>query len=262
MPVPCGDVPCGEFLPPKPLGMVVNGIRRSGKSNLLVYMLLHPEFMRGQFEEVYLMSPSGFQPLMRRVGWTEVIDRFDEDWIMTKVLDQKAKMEQDGEAPECLLAIDDSIAHEDFYKSKALKFLAAMGRHYRMSWIILTQNMKGASKVVRDNTDAMICFAMDNIENQYALYREWSLAGSWEMFQTIFRHCTAGDHDFLVIDKSRRHRPFSHNFRAISVSGLGGRKRLREPATQVAHKRRCVQGRSVGAGVEATEPASEPDTNE
>ena len=222
MPFPCGDVPCGPILPPKPFGLILCGARRSGKSNLLIYMLKHPLLMMAQFEDIYLMSKSAYQPLMQSVQWTGIKDTFDEGWITQLIQKQKKDMTETGEAREVLVVMDDMVASEGFHKSKVILELAAVGRHYRINWIILTQSMKGVGKAVRDNTDAMVMFAMANAHNRYSFYEEWALAGTWPTFQKIFLMCTKEPHDFMFINKANTETPFHFKFRPLIVKAKEG----------------------------------------
>lgn len=217
MPFECGDQPCGPVLPPKPLGMIICGARRSGKSNILIYMLKTAGLMLGEFEEIYLMSKSSYQPLMQSVKWTGVKDTFDEGWIDKKIEEQKRDMTRTGMAKEILIVLDDMVASEGFHKSKSILELAAVGRHYRINWIVLTQAMKGVGKSVRDNCDAIICFAMVNAHNRYSFYEEWALAGSWATFNKIFCMCTKEKHDFMFVNKANLETPYHHKFTPLRI---------------------------------------------
>ena len=225
MPFAPGDIQTGNgTLPARPFGMILCGSRRSGKTNLVMYMLKREGLLRGQFEEIYLMSKSCHQPMVQQVQWTGTKDTFDEGWIQKMIDSQDKDMKRTGMAKEILIILDDCVACEGFHKSKVILDLAATGRHFRISWIILTQTLRGVGKATRDNTDGMCCWAMDNQVNMYTMYVEFSMKGSWHTFRKVFLMATDEDHSFLYVNKTNRKQPFHKNFDPITITARAGRE--------------------------------------
>jgi len=178
---------------PQYFSMVLNGVRRSGKSRILDWMINkmgcknHPSF---KFDEVYLLSSTTGQQddVFNFVDDEHIIDELSDDKIRA-VLDKREKIfMQYKENPEryeqpvnCLVIVDDLLTdknNKNIFYSKPISEMYFKGRHLGLSVVILTQYLKSLPPLIRSNTDICICFRdlrksnRDTIISEYMLYSD------------------------------------------------------------------------------------------
>jgi hypothetical protein len=179
---------------PEYFSMVINGVRRSGKSRVLDWMINkmgsigHKSF---KFDEVYLLSSTAGQQddVFNFIDDDEhIIDELSDDKIRA-VLDKREKIfMQYKENPErydqpvnCLVIVDDLLTdknNKNIFYSKPVSEMYFKGRHLGLSVVILTQYLKSLPPLIRSNTDVCICFRdlrktnRDTIISEYMLYSD------------------------------------------------------------------------------------------
>ena len=178
---------------PEYFSMVINGVRRSGKSRILDWMCNkmgcsgHPSF---KFDEVYLLSSTASQQdeVFNFVDDEHIIDELSDDKIRA-ILDKREKIfmqyKQNPERYEqpvnCLVIIDDLLTdknNKNIFYSKPIAEIYFKGRHLGISCCILTQYLRSIPPLIRSNTDVCICFRdlrkanRDCIISEYMLYSD------------------------------------------------------------------------------------------
>ena len=179
---------------PEYFSMVINGVRRSGKSRILDWMcnkmgcIGHKSF---KFDEVYLLSSTAGQQddVFNFVEDDEhIIDELSDDKIRA-VLDKREKIfmqhkenpERYDQPPNCLVIIDDLLTdknNKNIFYSKPIAEIYFKGRHLGISCCILTQYLRSIPPLIRSNTDVCICFRdlrkanRDCIISEYMLYSD------------------------------------------------------------------------------------------
>lgn len=151
---------------------LIFGASGSGKTHLLVEMLLSPALLKGHFDDIYFVSPAFFSNTQDaykklKVPRSHVITEWDQDWILEKV--DSNKMRRDPKTnklvqKKILLVIDDvtgvrgvrtaSFAGEESPLSKVF----TKGRHHGASIIGLFHQVKAVDPVVRKNANFVVAF--------------------------------------------------------------------------------------------------------
>ena len=178
---------------PEFFSMVINGVRRSGKSRVLDWMINkmgsigHKSF---KFDEVYLLSSTAGQQddVFNFVDDEHIIDELSDDKIRA-VLDKREKIfmqykqnpERYDQPANALIIIDDLITdknNKNIFYNKPIAETYFKGRHLGLSVVILTQYLKSLPPLIRSNTDICICFRdlrksnRDCIISEYMLYSD------------------------------------------------------------------------------------------
>ena len=154
---------------------LVVGKSGSGKSNVVIHMLTHEEFMKDFFDEVFLFSPTArLDDLVEHL-------KLDDDHIIDKlnvaateklsgiISSQDSKIKKDGilatsRNSKVLIICDDCISEKAFIKSDILSRLATAGRQSLISTIICSQAYTKVPRVIRLQTQGLILFPSSNDE--------------------------------------------------------------------------------------------------
>jgi len=178
---------------PKFFSLVLNGVRRSGKSTILDWMINkmgrtgHPSF---KFDEVYLLSSTAGQQdeVFNFADDEHIIDELSDDKIRA-VLDKREKIfmqykqnpERYDQSPNCLIIIDDLLTdknNKNIFYSKPIGEMYFKGRHLGISCCILTQHLRAIPPLIRSNSDICIAFRdlrkvnRDTLISEYMLYSD------------------------------------------------------------------------------------------
>lgn len=198
------------------------GRRRSGKTHLLVRLLLSPEAFLYRFENIYILSPSyTSQEIWQKikVPASHVSEGLDEKFINHILRQQKTRVET-GKAgdDDCLVILDDCVDDKSFRYSKALQTIAIRGRHLKISCIILSQKVTLLPPTLRTNADQVVAFATQNFNELMAIFNEWG-QGSFHNFRQFFERLTGEPHTFLYVDLTKPTREQLHaGFKPVRVN--------------------------------------------
>ena len=123
---------------------------RSGKSNLLVNLILNPNFFRDAFTDVYVFSSTLYQDQTSKklldAFPATCYDSFDERKLQ-RILDHQKSFE-DEDRPAIAIILDDLQG----IKAKSLFFtIATSFRHFGASLFYVVQNFKMIPPIVRSN---------------------------------------------------------------------------------------------------------------
>lgn len=172
-----------EDLLPEHFFCIFYGIRRSGKTVMLRYML---KLMEERLSEhkVYLfsstaeISPEQYDFVPKKAKFPNINEiEFDLGEIIGK---QKAAIkrfhENDDEEPSPILVVlDDCVSEEKIRHSPSLNTLAVAGRHINISVVILSQVVTGSGSVppiIRTQADAIFVVANPRSEVERKLLAE------------------------------------------------------------------------------------------
>lgn len=191
-----------EFVTKIPNLMYISAPRGSGKTYLLVQMLMNPSLYFQQYDKVFVFSPSlddvNDGNLFDLLGLpnNQMFNRFDE-----KKLEQLLKLKRKKREEQWLILLDDCVHDKTLKNSNITREIAFNGRHLGVSLWITSQKATAGATAVRSNCDASIFFrprSMAEIEN---LYLDSAVnAITKKQFVKLLNDCTKEKYSFLAIN--------------------------------------------------------------
>lgn len=153
-----------KIFPTKPFVLGIIAPRGSGKTTVLVRLMLTPESEGGfmfAFKEIYLFSPNilvddKLAYLASLLDPNRVFLKFDVD-VMNKIMDSS----QFDNSVHKIIVLDDCISETSFMDQSPdgiLNKIATTCRNRNISVIVVLQKFKGAPKTFRENVDSLILF--------------------------------------------------------------------------------------------------------
>ena len=220
-----------DGIPDLPVRMVVVGKSQlSGKSTIILNMLLRPEFYGGKFEpeDIYLVSNNKLDNKLRILAdQLEVpgsnIMRFSEDRLQSvydHIEDMAQEAVEEGTIPVRSLVVVDDVAFSGDLKSKingVMSQLACNGRHANISTIVTAQKYSQLSTVIRTNCTAAILFG--NSQRELDLITEdMNFLHTKKEFVNVFRDTTREKNSFMVCDFTTDRFYLDSEFKPIQTS--------------------------------------------
>jgi hypothetical protein len=204
------DKPTWEREIPKPLPgsagecfvLTLVGPRSSGKSVVINNLVLRDEMLRGLFEQILIISPtihsdSSSRFLIAEAGKENVYEMYSED-IIQQLIDG-VKDKDKHERSMKLVILDDVIGSIPKYNSLIYN-LTSKARHWSISMIISTQNLRELPPVCRNNTTNWAFFRSGNLKEVEKMLEEMGSLGSKENCFQLYQHCVEEPHKFMYID--------------------------------------------------------------
>ena len=209
----------GKHLPPLPLRTVVLGPSGTGKTVVLVSLLL--EQFRGTFSRIFVFSPSiwcdyTWRPVIEYSARELGVDQqseptfFDEwdDAALQKIIDQQMKVTEFCKANkhrtlhQVIILVDDFADRPELlHKSGGvLDMLFARGRHAMISAVVSSQKLRALSTMVRVNATSWLCFKLRNQKELQALLEELSAIHPVPVLLEMYRRATAEKYSFWFIN--------------------------------------------------------------
>ena len=201
------DKPTWEREIPKPLPgsggecfvMTLVGPRSSGKSVVINNLILRDEMLRGLFEQILIISPtihsdSSSRYLIAEAGKENVYEAYSEHIIQNLI--DSVKDKEKHERSMKLIILDDVIGSIPKYNSLIYN-LTSKARHWSISMIISTQNLRELPPVCRNNTTHWGFFRSGNLKEVEKMLEEM---GSKENCYELYTHCVEEPHKFMYID--------------------------------------------------------------
>ena len=195
---------------PKNFSMIVYGRRRQGKTTAIQWIVYWNRF---KFDDIYVFSATSFNGHYETfVPKGHIFPRFEEAALAAIIEYQK---EHKGERT-VLVILDDVLDDmHDIRKSDALRTAFASGRHLDLPVIVATQYPKAMNPVFRQNVDAAVVFALDNVELREMMYKSYGHMLKPPHFNRLLESHTTG-HDALVAMPCANSRNPLHSFRRFA----------------------------------------------
>ena len=197
-----------------PYVMYISAPRGSGKSSLLINLMIQPKFYRHKFDKVYIFCPSyhldpKYQHLM-----------LPDDQVFTEYTNSKLEeiVESSDPKQETLIILDDCMSEADFKSNNQdniLNTLAIRGRHMHISLIISLQKTTGGSTVLRTQADGVFLFKPRSLNEIKSIYQDNSInAMSFKEFNELIARETSEPYSFIYINY-QQNKVYDKNFNCI-----------------------------------------------
>jgi len=174
----------------------VCGQTGTGKSTVLMNVLLHIQKEVDDFQEAYYFTGSKKDKMLQNLGEDITISSDPEQFnnLMTNI-------ETENESPRRLIVLDDLIANPLFNLNNSKKFLNFIlnHRHNNVTIVITAQGWKELNKQIRSQASLIFCFPSRNEKqaedqrNELPVSKE-KLKKAMEVIQN------RGDHEFLYLN--------------------------------------------------------------
>lgn len=178
------------------------GKRNSGKTYLLIQMLISKQLLKGKFDEVIIINPTiNYDDKYKVVKFSRVFTEFSTELLDSLIVEFEAKRTEKKDY-KTLLILDDCISQADFKNNLAghpLNTMAVNGRHWGLSLMILSQKWSAISSYIRAQLDYIILFEFKNQYEIDALYKEYGV-GTKEEFKQLLHDVYTEQHDTLLIN--------------------------------------------------------------
>lgn len=154
-----------DILPQHPFRLMLSGASGTGKTTLLLNMLLDKRFkLRDFFSIIFLFCPTAkvdpqFLKLRDIIPEENIFTELSEEKLNEIVSIQSKIVEKIGKklSPSILIIFEDCITHK-VLDTKAFKILFFRGRHMNFSLSISVQYFMGVPKSVRQNMSNIMIF--------------------------------------------------------------------------------------------------------
>ena len=182
--------------------MTLVGPRSSGKSVVINNLILRDEMLRGLFERILIISPtihsdSSSRFLIAEAGKENVYEAYAET-IIQELIDS-VKDKKKHERSMKLIILDDVIGSIPKYNSLVYN-LTSKARHWSISMIISTQNLRELPPVCRNNTTNWAFFRSGNLKEIEKMMEEMGSLGSKENCYNLYSACVEEPHKFMYVD--------------------------------------------------------------
>jgi hypothetical protein len=199
-----------------PFRLIINGKSQlSGKSNLLINLLLRDEFYLNDFfkgENIYIISPSLNNDFklkklieVKNIPESNLFNEYDES-VLNMLYDElqndyETKIAE-NQKPEHKLVVFDDMSFGGALKKHKFGIISKLfcnGRHLLISSILTTQKYSDILTTCRTNANGVILFNTNNYELEQIML-DHNFLDSKKEFIKMFRDATIERHDFLVVN--------------------------------------------------------------
>lgn len=140
---------------------IIHGLKGSGKTHLLKFLLFR-ESQAERIDYVILFSPTSYQYKM-------IPEKYKKEFS-EQYLEKLMKKHESNKKLKGLLVFDDCLGSVNF-ASKGFSSFMFKHRHFRISVIILAQQILNVSKSYLMNADFIFLFRFNNRDNAEEIYR-------------------------------------------------------------------------------------------
>ena len=209
-----------------PFSMAVASKRNTGKT-LLVSALIQQLLNKNIVKSVLVMS----QPVhVNRDYWflpPRLRQPFSED-VIKRLMDRQAAIKKE-QREQVLLVLDDVLSDKDAEKSRFIKRLFTLGRHYDINVCLISQTSNVAlSPGIKQNAD----YIMYSRLNRYQLAALWESITNMDKRDFIaYSEALNKNYTFLVVDNTSQSNHPEDFLLRVKVSPEEA-KRLSEPKTE------------------------------
>lgn len=194
------DKPSNEMRLELPFVIYMSAPRGSGKTYLLLNLLLLDSFYNDMFDKIYFICPSFFQDPKY-----SVID-IPSNQIMTEYNEKKIEsiIKNKPDSDEYLFVFDDCITQGKFKSNtndQVLNTIAVNGRHMGVSMIIASQKTSGSSSFIRSQADGVYIWKPRSRNEIEALYEDNSIGTLTKKdFIDLLEYCTNEKYSHMFVN--------------------------------------------------------------
>lgn len=197
-----------QILLPFPFSLIISGRSGSGKTNLLMNLLTRKNMYGGYFQYILVFSPtSPFDDLYKnlKIPKDNLKPKFSSE-DLEKILEARQKqikkhgIKKVAEESRLLIIFDDTIADQDFLRSREALQLFTLLRHYLISVILLTQTYNKVPKPLRNNANGVMIFPSNRSEIEILKDELCPPALLKKEFEKLIEYATSDKHSFLYIN--------------------------------------------------------------
>lgn len=194
--------------------LVVGKSQLSGKSNIVINLLLRDEFYNKDFdgENIYIVSPSIHSDAklkklveVKGIPSENLFDVYDEEVIKKlykNIEDDYNDAVSSKEKPKNTLILFDDISYNGDLKSKQhgiINKIFSNGRHILLSIITTSQKYTDLLTASRENCNGAIFFNCSNKQLEL-IEADHNYIGNKKQFMTMFRDALKEKHAFFVVN--------------------------------------------------------------
>lgn len=194
--------------------LIIGKSQLSGKSNLLLNLVVRPEYYGNDFigKNIYIVSGSLNTDMklqnivkVKEIPEENLMLQYHED-ILIELYDMLQEEYQEAieekKKPENKLIIFDDMSFDGSLKAKAHGIINKMymnGRHINLSTFITSQKYSDVGTGIRENSNGLILFNCSN--KQLELFEaDHNYLNDKKQFYKMFRDATAEKHTFFVVN--------------------------------------------------------------
>lgn len=200
-------IACNPLLPQPPFLLSVVAPRRSGKSNLLVDLLIDDNKLCKKFDVIFIWSrtyhhDSKWKNIQLPPGsvFTSFVER--EALVLLELTEAVTRKN----AFSSLWIFDDMIADKimNTHRMGALEAIAVRGRHSNISLVIISQQVMSLSPAIRNNSTNLVIFRIRNSDELEKIARENRESLDAAQFMDIYDYATRDPFSFLHINNQEQ----------------------------------------------------------
>ena len=207
-------------LPQMPSLCLIIGSVRSGKSNLLVNFFCNPDFYKGRFDIVRIVSTtlesdSKGKLLSKHFDTTTTY----KDSIIDDIKKEQSMYEEKKDRPTYALVLDDVLT-KDFSKSNAVSFFSTRFRHYIDMYVISVQTFRAVSGMIRNNANSIIILRQQNSKELDKISEEYGdIVGGHENFMALYKEIHKEPYQCMYLDLTSNPARVLRNFTEVLWEG-------------------------------------------
>jgi len=195
-----------NIIPRHPSRVIFNGKSGSGKTNLLINLMIKPDMYKSYFDEVYLISPTANKgddlPKFLELDEKHIFTDLDPEIVERILSDQMQKVEEKGiaKSPKVCVILDDIQSSPSFMRSNPFTQLFIAGRHYNLSVFVCCQQWNRLPRVCRLQA-SNIFFFPSSLSEVEVLCNEFCPPNmSKSQFKQMIKYATNEAYQFLHIN--------------------------------------------------------------
>jgi hypothetical protein len=213
--------------------LIVGKSQLSGKSNLLVNLLLRDEYYGSDFkgDDIYLVSPSATTDdklikliKAKNIPETNIMDNYDEEVIteLYNMLEEEYKEDvNNSKRPTNKLIIFDDCSYGGDLKKKKTGIISRLfsnGRHINVSTLVTAQQYVQLPTSAREQANGAIFFSCSNSQLEL-IEKEHNYNTNKRDFMKLFRDTMTDKHSFFVVNYTnpKEERYMDEEFRVIHM---------------------------------------------
>lgn len=199
-----------NIIPRMASSSLIVGGTGSGKTVLLVNLLIRPEFYKDYFDRMYLFSPTGgtdptFKLLIKskQLKKQDVITTDFESRLSDIVNEQQAHVESLGnefKAKKICVIFEDLSSLKRLQRSEAFEQCFVQNRHLAMMVFAVVHKLSALTRVARLQAANIFFFPSPNSEVEILIDENAPPNLTKDQFREVIRLATAGSHNFLHIN--------------------------------------------------------------